>query len=151
MERLRAYWLELSVRERQIVLGGAIAVLVMVLYAVIWQPVLDARARLLRVVPRQAQSLAQIRQLVQTVRPSSASAMSAEIAVNQAAKAASIDVPSAQLQGSQRIRLQFLSIDFAKWLAFADSMRRNGWQVEMADLVAEPSAGKVRVLVEFGH
>ena len=34
MERLRAYWLELSVRERQIVLGGAIAVLVMVLYAV---------------------------------------------------------------------------------------------------------------------
>ena len=91
MQALREYWAKLTERERLILAGGGAFLALVVLYLLLWQPLLDARARLAKLLPRQQQTLQSVRQLAAQLGASPASAaLDLEQALAKAGSASSI-------------------------------------------------------------
>lgn len=153
MDSLRQYWRSLSARERLMLSGGAALLALMLLYALVWQPVLDARNRLVKLLPRQQQNLQQVQQLVAQIQATRSGAtgsrLEREAALKQAGELAGLS-PVVQQIAAERILLRFDQVPFVQWLRFASSMQSSGWPVLAADIGREAS-GKVRVSAEFGR
>ena len=151
MQALREYWAKLSERERLILAGGAAFLFLVVLYLLLWQPLLDARARLAKLLPRQQQTLQSVRQLTAQLGAAPASAMlDLEQALTSASSSASVAPANKQMLSPQRVKLSFEGVSFSQWLNFAVAMQSAGWPVGVMD-VTRADAGKVKVVAEFGR
>lgn len=151
MQALREYWAKLTERERLTLAGGAAFLLLLLLYLLLWQPLLDARARLTKLLPRQQQTLQSVRQLASQLGANPVSVMlDLEQALARAGSASGIAPASKQMPSPQRVKLTFDAVSFSQWLSFAVSMQSTGWPVSVVD-VARGEAGKVKVVAEFGR
>ena len=151
MQALREYWAKLTERERLILAGGGAFLALVVLYLLLWQPLLDARARLAKLLPRQQQTLQSVRQLAAQLGATPASAaLDLEQALAKAGSASSIAPANKQILSPQRVKLGFEAVSFNQWLNFAVAMQSTGWPVSVMD-VSRGEAAKVKVVAEFGH
>lgn len=153
MQELRLYWSKLAAREKAMLIAGGAFLLLVLLYLLLWQPLLDARARLGKLLPRQQQTLQSARQLVLQIQSSGPVAAALELApaLAQASSVANLNPSQKQAIGSQRQQLTFESVAFAQWLKFAMAMQSAGWPALSLDVNAAGEPGKVKVIVEFGR
>lgn len=151
MHALREYWARLSERERLILAAGGAFLILVVLYLLLWQPLLDARARLAKLLPRQQQTLQSVRQLTAQLGVMPASAMlDLEQALAKAGSVSSVAPANKQMLAPQRVKLSFDAVSFGQWLDFAVAMQSAGWPVGVMD-VTRGDTGKVKVVAEFGR
>lgn len=151
MNALREYWARLSERERLILAAGGAFLTLVVLYLLLWQPLLDARARLAKLLPRQQQTLQSVRQLTAQLGATPASAvLDLEQALAKAGSVSNVAPANKQTLAPQRVKLSFDAVSFGQWLDFAVAMQSAGWPVAMMD-VTRGEAGKVKVVAEFGR
>lgn len=153
---LRQYWLGLSARERMIVAAGAVLLGVMLLYVLIWQPILDGRSRLSKLVPRQQQNLQHVQQLVGQIQALQSGAATAQrldrdAAISRASASAEAAASSVQVVSNERVKVVFDQVPFSQWVKFAAAMQASGWPAVTADIVSLDRAGKVRASAEFGR
>ena len=151
MQAMREYWAKLTERERLILGGGAAFLILALLYLLLWQPLLDARTRLAKLLPRQQQTLQTVQQLTAQLGGAPAAAMlDVEQVLAQAGGASGIVPANKQTLSPQRVKLSFEAVSFSQWLNFAGAMQANGWPVSVLD-VTRGEAGKVKVVAEFGR
>ena len=146
MQAMREYWAKLTERERLILGGGAAFLILALLYLLLWQPLLDARTRLAKLLPRQQQTL----QTAQLGGAPAAAMLDVEQVLAQAGGASGIVPANKQTLSPQRVKLSFEAVSFSQWLNFAGAMQANGWPVSVMD-VTRGEAGKVKVVAEFGR
>ena len=153
MQEWRLYWSKLAAREKAMLVAGGVFLLLVLLYLLLWQPLLDARARLGKLLPRQQQTLQSARQLVSQIQSSGPVTVALELepALAQASSAASLSPSQKQTIGTSRQQLTFESVAFAQWLKFAMAMQSAGWPALSLDVNAAGEPGKVKVVAEFGR
>ncbi|MBB5017884.1 general secretion pathway protein M [Chitinivorax tropicus] len=66
--QLLQFWQQREPRERLILMIGGIFLLIALLYALIWDPILAERKRLTRMVPRMQQDLVELKGIVEQVK-----------------------------------------------------------------------------------
>ena len=155
-DSMRQYWNGLSARERLTVGGGAVLLGLMLLYALLWQPLLDGRSRMQKLLPRQQQTLRQVQQLVGQIQAQQSGTtaglrLERDSALGQASASAAVSPSSVQPLAGERIKVAFDQVPFAQWVKFAAAMQSSGWPVLTADIAALDRAGKVRASAEFGR
>jgi len=162
IEGLRHYWEQLQVRERRIVLAGAVVLLLMGLYVLVWEPLVDGRARLAREVAEQRALLGWMEQSareVQALRGSSAprrnSGQSLMAVVDRTARAEGLaDVlERVQPDGEKAVRVWLSQAPFDQSLRWLDKLmasqgvRVTGLVVERGDVAGKAD---LRITLEGG-
>lgn len=155
-DSMRQYWNGLSARERLTVGGGAVLLGLMLLYALLWQPLLDGRSRMQKLLPRQQQTLRQVQQLVGQIQAQQSGAatglrLERDSALGQASASAAVSPSSVQSLAGERIKVTFDQVQFGQWAKFAAAMQSSGWPVLTAEIAALDRTGKVRASAEFGR
>lgn len=155
-DSMRQYWNGLSPRERLMVSGGGLVLGLALLYALLWQPLIDGRNRLQKLLPRQQQTLRQVQQLVGQIQAQQSGTtavqhLERDAALSQASASATVSPSSVQPLAGERIKVAFDQVQFGQWVRFAASMQSSGWPVLTADIAALDRAGKVRASAEFGR
>lgn len=162
MERFRQYWDQLQVRERRILLFGAVAVLLMGLYVLVWEPLVDGRARLEREVAEQRallgwmeQSAREVRALRGSSTPRRNTGQSLMAVVDRTARAQGLGevLERVQPDGENAVRVWLTQAPFDQSLRWLDKLtaeqglRVTGLVVERSP---EPGKADVRITLEAG-
>jgi general secretion pathway protein M len=159
MSALQQHWEQLQPRERRILLGGAIAALLLLAYALVWMPFTDRLAQLEGSVTSQRSTLAWMQQAGAEVRslrgtPSAAGNTQSLLALSDAsAKAHRLGeaIKRVQPEGQHTVRVWLEGAvfdDVLRWLdtlAAQHGVRITGLNVERA---ATPGRVNARVALE---
>lgn len=154
---MKAWWNQLSNRERWLVGGGSVLTLVLILYALIWQPFQKELGRLRQTVTEQRADLAWMRQAaieakrLEKVQAGPKSQLpegirrSLLIVVDQTARAAGLGtaVKRVEPQGEDRVRVWLEQVSFDQLIGWLDTLRRDQG-IQTANAVMDRQAsGKV--------
>ena len=144
-------WRELEARERRLLAGGAAALVLFLLYALIWAPMRAELERLRASVPQneakltlmrtQAQEVAQLR-----VRaPAAASGGNLLSTVEQSAINRGLRQTMTRIEpeGANAARVTFEEVNFNSLVSWLDDLQKQGVRVENANLQRRPGAGAV--------
>lgn len=153
-QQLQLFWQQREPRERLILVVGAVLLGLILLYALLWQPVLNERQRLLRVVPRLEQDLAALKQIVSDVKGAAQpprNELPVQAAVDGALRANGID--KAQLVGDgKRVTVTLDNASFAALTQALNSLQaEQGIQATSASVVSLPDAGMVKAQIELAR
>lgn len=162
IERLRQHWEQLQVRERRVLLFGAVAVILMGLYVLVWEPVVVGRAKLEQEVAEQQELLAWMEQSareVQALRGSNRNTgrtggQSIMSVVDSTARTQGLsNVLEVQPEGDNTVRIRLSQASFDQTLRWLDKLV-NEKNLRITGLVVErrPEPGKVdaRITLEAG-
>lgn len=162
IEQLKQYWDRLQARERRVLLVGAVALVLLILYAVVWEPLVDGRARLAREVTEQRALLAWMEQSareVQVLRGNQASqglgGQSLMSVVDRTARAEGLGevLERVQPDGEKAVRVWLTQAPFDQSLRWLDKLttiqgvRITGLVVERGET---PGKADLRITLEVG-
>ena len=160
---MKAWWEGLSSRERLLVAGGATLTLVLLLYALAWQPFQASHRRLRQSVVEQRAELAAMRQIAQEIKqlggpngkPPATEGRSLLTVVDQTARAAGLGAAVKRVtpQGENRLGVQFDAVEFDKLVPWLGALERNH-RIAIVNLsVDRAAAGRVtaRLVVQGGR
>lgn len=145
------FWNARTPRERLILGGGALLLLVLLGYAWLWLPVQRESAQLRAALPAlraQAQQVAADRQTVAALRARPAAPASGDLAARIEALAVAGGL-RARIEAivpldAQRVRVRLPEVAFDDWIAWLDTAQKAGVRVEYAQAEASGGAGAVR-------
>lgn len=155
--RLREFWMQRSDRERQVLAGAGLFVLLAALYALLWEPGLAARDRLSVALPN-------LRAQVEDMRAQQREIGVLRRKIGAAPRVAdpfpAVKASAAGTLGSSLARVESLpggkvlvsspALDFDLWLGWIAALQRDfGVHLETCSLVALPQPGQVRVEATF--
>ena len=140
-------------RERQIVFGGVALAVPLLIWAMIWQPLLDWRAEEARRLDAKRQSLewiqgaaAQIEAYRKAGRASgSRIAGSPEQVITRSASTLGLSVSRIEPNGDRRYNVFFSSADYKSFLRFVDQLQQLGLTIESLTMGQLPQPGQVSV------
>lgn len=160
---MKAWWEGLSSRERLLVAGGATLTLVLLLYALAWQPFQASHRRLRQSVAEQRTELAAMRQMAQEIKQlggpngklPATEGRSLLTVVDQTARAAGLGAAVKRVtpQGENRLGVQFDAVEFDKLVPWLGALERNH-RIAIVNLsVDRAAAGRVnaRLVVQGGR
>lgn len=152
-DQLRAYWQSRSPRDRQIILAIAAVVLVAFLYAYLWLPMNEARARLRAELPKlrgaaqlmeaQAKEVAQLRGT-----PAPAAKGAAQDVVNKSAERAGLkgDLTQVTSLSPERTQVTLNAVAFDRWIEWTRTLAsESALRIESAQVSATGDPGMVKV------
>lgn len=152
LDSLRERYAALQPREQQIVLVGAVVVLLALAYLAVWEPAVRARAGAEQALTDARDQAVRIQRLAATApmrhATPAASGQSLLATVDQAAKRSALGVSPSRLQpdGDTRVRVWFDGVPFdavVQWLH--DLQQHDHVSVENADFSRKDTPGKVDV------
>lgn len=157
---MKTWWEGLSSRERLLVAGGATLTLVLLLYALAWQPFQASHRRLRQNVAEQRAELAAMRQMAQEIKqlsgsgskPATTEGRSLLTLVDQTARAAGLGAALKRVtpQGEDRLGVQFDAVEFDKLVTWLGALERDHRIVIVNLTVDRAAAGRVnaRLIVQ---
>jgi len=132
---VKAWWENLSARERGLVVGGIVLTLALLVYALVWEPFRASRRQLQQTVAGQRADLAWMRQAAQEVkRLNSAGATQAPsdgrsllTLVDQTARAAGLGTALKRVapQGDDKLSAQLDAVEFDKLIPWLGALERD--------------------------
>lgn len=151
---MKAWWNQLSNRERWLVGGGSVLTLLLIVYALIWQPFQKELGRLRQTVAEQRADLAWMRQAaieakrLENVQAGPKSQLpegvrrSLLIVVDQSARAAGLGtaVKRVEPQGDDRVRIWLEQAGFDQLIGWLDTLRQDQG-IQTANAVIDRQAG----------
>lgn len=152
------FWAERSERERTVLAGGAVLVIVLALYGLVWDPGLKASAKLSASLPRlraQVEDMrAQQKEILQLRKSTGTTSQAADLrALLRAAVARSplaAAAPSIEWQTNDRVVFAAAAVDFDSWLQWIAGVQRElGIRLESCTVTALGEPGRVRVEASF--
>ena len=159
LQPLAAYWQARTPRERRtLAIGGALLVL-MLGYALVWNPARQGSARLAAGVPKLRADLmlvqrqgAEVQSLRQAAPKARLDAAGAIAALRAAAEARGIgrSLDRVEAMGSDRVRAVFNAVAFDAWIAWAEQIHRDHQlivDVVRVDAIERPGFTKVEVVL----
>jgi len=154
---LREFWMERSDRERQVLAGAGLFVLLAALYGFLWEPGLAAQQRLATALPNlraQVEDMrAQEREIAALRRKIGAAPRIADpLPAIKASAAATLGSSLARVEPlpGGKVLVSSPALDFDLWLAWIAALQRDfGVHLETCSLVALPQPGQVRVEATF--
>ena len=160
---MKVWWEGLSSRERLLVAGGATLTLVLLLYALAWQPFQASHRRLRQSVTEQRAELAVMRQMAQEIKqlsgsgskPTTTEGRSLLTLVDQTARAAGLGAALKRVtpQGENRLSVQFDAVEFDKLVPWLGALERDHRIVIVNLTVDRAAAGRAnaRLIVQGGR
>jgi type II secretory pathway component PulM len=157
-EALIAFWAERSRRERAVLAGACVLVLVVTLYALLWEPGLEARKRLSATLPRlraQVEDMRLQKKEVEVLRKTvSASSQGADL---RALLRASVErsllksaVERIEWRTNDRVLVAASTLDFDQWLDWVRALQSElGVRLDSCEISALAQPGRVRVEAVF--
>jgi len=155
LEVLRAHWAALSASEQRMLKLGALIVLPVLFYLLMWQPAHSAVERLQQSVPQQRAQLVQMQAQaveVQTLRHGAKPAViegdALKRIVQGAVEAAGWGAPAVMVELAEKneVRVNAEGIEFARWLALLrDLENTHHIRVSALTLSASSAPGMVKV------
>lgn len=131
---MKAWWETLSARERGLIAGGMAIVLVLLIYALVWEPFRASDRRLRQSVAEQRADLAWMRQAAQEVKRLSATGKGSTAPdgrslltlVDQTARAAGLGAALKRIapQGEDKLSAQLDAAEFDKLIPWLGVMER---------------------------
>ena len=157
-QRLREFWSERAPRERALLAGGALAILIVALYLFLWDPGLAASRRLSATLPKlraqvelmraQQAEIAALRKSAGTVAPTGDLKTLLQSSVARAPFQKSVQRIDAA--SGQRATLAVGAAQFDDWLRWAaDAQREAGARLERCKVTALGEPGMVRAEATF--
>lgn len=150
---LRARYEALQPREQMLVGIAAVLVVIALLHAAIWQPIVKRHRTLVdeldtarSIATRLAQAEVEVRVAAPQSAPIVGSDVSLLTAVDQATKNGTLSKPPARLQpdGENQARIWFEEVEFDVLLRWMNELQsRYGVRIEVADIERQPTAGLV--------
>jgi len=161
---VKAWWEGLSHRERLLTAGGAVFTLVLLLYALAWQPFQTSHRRLRQSVAEQRAELAAMRQMAAEIKRLGGSGVTTSAPVDgrslltlvdQTARAAGLGAALKRVapQGENRLGVQFDAVEFDKLVPWLNQLERD-YRIVIVNLSVDRAAlGRVnaRLTVEGGR
>lgn len=149
--QLLDFWHARTTRERRILGGGALLLIVLFGYAWLWLPVQRERAQLHQDLPAlrvQALQVAADRQAVAALRAQPAAPAGGDLAsrVDGLAVAGGLRarIDAIVPLDAQQVRVRFTDVPFDEWVAWLDTVQKAGVRVEHARAEASGEPGMVR-------
>lgn len=152
MDSVKQYWHKLSHRERYIVMGGALLVILIFMYVLLWQPWHKAIDTMTENLPGKRQNLVWMQQQAELLQGSDpAPKLNGAIkggnqsllsVVEQTAKQAAIGKSIQQMspgESEREVRLVFSQVDFNAWVRWM-SMLAEQYGVEVKEVSAQRQA-----------
>ncbi len=150
LERLRAWWSSLADRERRVLSAGGVALVLIVLYAGVWDPLSGARHRReteLQAARAMASQLETLAAAAPRAGGAPAGAGQSLLAViDQSRKSSSITKPPSRLQpeGDDTVRIWLEDVPFEGLLRWLGELQtRYGVRVDSAEIERESGPGLV--------
>ncbi|WP_372749139.1 type II secretion system protein GspM [Litorivivens sp.] len=142
-----------TARERQIVFGGVAVAIPLLVWALIWQPLLDWRADEARRFEAKRQTLewmhgaaAQIEAYRKAGRASgNRIAGSPEQVITRSAASLGLSVSRIEPSGDRRYNVFFTTADYKNFLRFVDQLQQQGLSIESLTMGQLPQPGQVSV------
>ena len=161
---MKVWWEGLSHRERLLTAGGAVFTLVLLLYALAWQPFQASHRRLRQSVAEQRAELAAMRQMAAEIKRLGGSGVTTSAPVDgrslltlvdQTARAAGLGAALKRVapQGENRLGVQFDAVEFDKLVPWLNQLERD-YRIVIVNLSVDRAApGRVnaRLTVEGGR
>ncbi|MDG4598047.1 MAG: type II secretion system protein M [Candidatus Contendobacter sp.] len=152
---MKAWWESLSRRERLSTAGGAALALVLLLYALAWQPFQTSHRRLRQSVAEQRAELATMRRMAEEIRRLDGSSKTLSMVdnrslltlVDQTARTAGLGPALKRVtpQGENRLGVQFDAVEFDQLIPWLGQLERDH-RVAIVNLsVDRVVAGRVNV------
>jgi len=150
LERARAGWSSLAIRERRVLAAGCAALALVLLYVGLWEPLAAVRTQRhadLQAARALAVRIEQLASVAPRAGAAPASAGQSLLAVvDQSAKASALNKPPSRLQpeGDDAVRIWLEDVPFAalmRWLG--DLHVRYGVRVDAAEIERESGPGLV--------
>lgn len=159
LQRLLERWAERTPRERALLAGGAVAVVLVALYLLLWQPGLAASRRLDVALPKlraQVELMRAQQSEIAALRKSARNVTQVELRSLLQTSLASASFQKAvqglDMVSAERARLQVTSARFEDWLRWtADLQRHSGVRLERCTVTALAEPGAVRVEATFAR
>jgi general secretion pathway protein M len=161
MDEIKNYWLGLQARERTVLGCGALVVAVILIYALLFQPLYRAIAHMEQVLPSLRSNLVWMRQTNQmlesgsdlgVIQESAGAGESLLSVLESTARRANIRKSIQQMvptQNNSEVRVVLEDADFNQWLFWVDTLyKMNG--VDISQMTAErdddrPNIAEIRV------
>ena len=159
---MKAWWGSLTSRERLLTTGGAVIVLALLIYTLVWQPFQASSRRLRQSVAEQRAELAAMRQMAEEIKrlggssgKPSTDGRSLLTLVDQTARAAGLGAALKRVapQGADRLSAQFDAVEFDKLVPWLGALERD-YRIAIVNLsVDRATAGRVnaRLVVQGGQ
>jgi len=161
MDELKKYWLGLQSRERVVLACGAVCVILILLYALLFQPWYKAIARMEADLPELRQSVVWMRQQSERLQGSSGNASKASqkgadqsllSVVEETARNAQLKKAIQQMipaQNGTEVRVVLEEANFNQWLRWVDDLYQK-YGVDIKQVTAErdedkPNIAEIRV------
>ena len=154
-----AAWNARTPRERQILVGGAIALALMLFYALVWHPAQRGVSTLESTLPRlradlsamrlQSGEFARLRQIAPKARLDAAGALGA-IQASAGKRGLERAVEKVEVMGSDRLRVVLGAAPFAAWIEWVDALRREHQltvEAVRVDAIDRPGFAKVEMIL----
>ncbi len=157
-ETLTAFWAERSLRERTVLAGAGALVLATVLYALLWDPGLEARKRLSATLPRlraQVEDMRLQKKEVELLRRTPG--ITSPNADLRALLRASVErsplqrsVERIEWRTNDRVLVAASAVEFDQWLDWVRALQRElGVRLDSCEISALAQPGQVRVEAVF--
>ena len=157
-EAVMAFWAERSRRERTVLAGAGALVLAAALYALLWEPGLEARKRLSATLPRlraQVEDMRLQKKEVEALRKtvgasSQASDLRALLRASVERSALQKSVERIEWRTNDRVLVAAGMVDFDQWLDWVRALQRElGVRLDSCEISALAQPGRVRVEAVF--
>lgn len=158
-ESFFAYWNARSARERRVLAAGAVALALMLGYALLWRPARQGVTQLQNTLPQLRTDLNAMRaqgeefaRLRQAAPKSRLDAAGMRAAVQAAATKRGIEraIERTDMTGADRMRIVLGSVSFESWIGWVDSLQRDHQIVIEAariDTLGRPGFAKVEMVL----
>lgn len=154
--RFLEFWQGLNPRERWLVGGGALVLLVMLLYAFAWQPVASGDKRLRARLPQLRADAAAVQagalevQRLRAAAPAVPPPDNVQAALEAAVRGANWQNATVQPVDATRARVIVPSVEFDRWVAWVGRLRtEQRLLLDSGEIEALPSPGLVKVNAVF--
>jgi general secretion pathway protein M len=151
---VRQHWRQRTVRERRVLVAGAVVLVGILAWVGVWEPLQHERAALRQQVSDNAVALAWLRPAVAAHEAGGAPAgadASLLARVDVAARAHGVQgqLSSIEPQGTQSIRLQFADVPFDAFARWLEALAVQGVAVHELSLQRSTGAGRVHARLEL--
>lgn len=152
LESVLAWWRQRSLRERRVLGGGALLLLVLLVWLLAFEPAWHGTRRLAQELPAQRAQLARMASMIEEVQRLEAAAAAAVPAgsvrstIDKSLSAAGLASGAQVEQRGDRYDMRFASVPFAAWLDWVALLVRES-RVRVVDvrLTRDPHDGNVGV------
>jgi len=155
MNALSGFWRDLNARERSVLSLGALAVVSILLYALVWEPWQSDLRRLRQQVPQQKTTLAWMQQQAAAVKPLLQRIARANpgrdlpllTVVEQTAREAGLRDAIRQMQPGDEgeVRIWIQDAYFDPWLKWTETLRKQGIESSAVTVNRSPQPNRVNI------